>query len=122
MLVKGSDFVNYQAYHIQNALQEKGLGPVGVGGSTGLSYALTYDGRMDYKSVVEENKKIAQMGPATALDYVMQFSFALMEGEEGVHDPSFKETLKRVVKDGKNRMLDDYSITEEEHPELKIGK
>ena len=111
MIGRGSDYVNYQAFHIQNALQAGGLGAVGLGGSSGTILALDYDGKVDYKTIVAENKKISQMGVSSAKMYVAQFKALVNSGEDPVKnpakDPQMKKMLKAAEQEGKNQKITD---------------
>lgn len=112
MLASASEYVNFQAYHIQNALQEKGLGAVPLGGSSSLLYTLQYDGFFDYKTVVSVNKKLSKLGPTAA-----QFYYGNIIGLKPIIDtedpdeldiPAMLEDARlEAIEDAKKRKITD---------------
>ena len=112
MLASASEYVNFQAYHIQNALQEKGLGAVPLGGSSSLLYTLQYDGFFDYKTVVSVNKKLSKLGSTAA-----QFYYGNIIGLKPIIDtedpdeldiPAMLEDARlEAIEDAKKRKITD---------------
>ena len=113
MFGQASEYVNFQEYHIQMALQKDGLGGVPHGGSSYLQYALDYNGFFDYKTVVSVNKKMAKLGMTTSQFYygniiTLKPVIEAADEEDKLDIPQMlDDAMKTSVREAKDRKITD---------------
>ena len=121
MLVKGSDYMTFQNYHIQRALYSQGLNSAGNGASTSFPCSFAYDEKRDYEEVKKQNDRLATLTPTVAWNYVLTYDSLYYSP---LSDEEMQQQLDIIAQSGDHLTMAEISTGEEKmilKAELKPG-